>query len=109
MDAFFIALLAFIGGTSIGWIAREIAALRAIRLLEEEADQQQNNDEHLVMIEITEQDGVFYTHRADNKQFLVQGRDHAEIRERLRKYFPNETFVASNENIERVKLPLIGD
>ena len=107
MDSFWIGLLGVIGGISIGWILREVAAIRAIAELEEmEREQDQS---HHVLIEITEQNGIYYTFRADTKQFLVQGRSHEEIRELLSKYFPNETFIATNENIKSINLKLIDD
>lgn len=100
-------IVAIAVGIVIGWYAREQRAKLYLNHLERQMNQSFSSmvaeaAKHIIQIEITKQGDMFYVHNKTTGEFLAQGRDHDTITEILNSRFPDMTFMANPDDLEKI-------
>lgn len=73
--------------------------------LEEETDaeREEKTDKErkdVVVVSIEKHGEIYYLFDRDNDSFIAQGKDEDELKEAVRKRFPNKVFMASEEHLK---------
>lgn len=94
-------------GIVVGWYAREQRAKLYLHHLEKQMNQSFSSmvaeaAKNIIQIEITKQGDMFYVHNKTTGEFLAQGRDHDTITEVLNSRFPDMTFMANPDDLEKI-------
>jgi hypothetical protein len=104
----FIVVGAIIIGFSIGWNLRErIAIIKANRLLAElEHVEEEETSEEVIRITIEKDRDTLFAYHKDNSQFIAQGKNRAELEEKLAELFPGKRFGVTPENLSEIGFTL---
>lgn len=100
-------LLSLAIGFVVGWYAREYRAKLYLHRLEHMMAQNfgtmvQEAAKNVVEISISREGDMFYVHNKTTGEFLAQGRDHATITDVLNDRFPEATFMANPDDLEKI-------
>lgn len=96
-----VAVAAFYVGWGAGWKGRERRAVQVLHHYQQMMEEQQPQYER-VEIRVERVDDMFYVYKAESGEFLAQGRDHAEIEQKLKARFTNTLFVASPDHLKEI-------
>lgn len=100
-------IVAITVGIVVGWFAREQRAKLYLNRLEHQMNQSFSSmvaeaAKHVIQIEISKQGDMFYVHNKETGEFLAQGRDHDTIADVLNSRFPDMTFMADPDDLEKI-------
>lgn len=99
--------LALAVGFVAGWYAREYRAKLYLRRLEHLMAENFGTmvaeaAKSVVEIIVTREGDMFYVHNKNTGEFLAQGRDHNAIANVLSDRFPQATFMANPDDLEKI-------
>lgn len=93
-----IEILILLAGALLGWQIREWYATLVVRKLEKHILKHiKENMAKNVFIEISKLGEDFHVHNKETGEFLAQGKTQEDVIGRLRKRFPDITFIAIND------------
>lgn len=76
--------------------------------LKQELEQEQQDDEEVpaVLVEVQKFGDQIYFWDKETGDFIIQGKDMAEIVSKCAKYFPNKYFCIEKEDVEKYNLKI---
>jgi len=88
----------------IGWIAREVWAVRQVEKMWTTAVEAEINDnkENLIQIVIEKDNDMFFVYDKSHKSFMAQGRTREEVEDNLHKRYPGQLFAAHPDNLREI-------
>ena len=94
-------------GVIVGWYAREQRAKLYLHHLERQMSQSFSSmvaeaAKNVIEIDVSRHGDMFYVHNKKTGEFLAQGNSHESIAVVLNGRFPDATFMANPEDLEKI-------